>query len=342
MDTINTINTIITHDSSFNCGVIAGCTLLKILYPDARILRTNDHTLITNNNRSNIILDVGNIYNPSKRLFDHHQESFDNKFNDNFISPMGSCGLIWFHYGKDIIDAMARNVIHGSLDSRESREYCVEYIFDKYYSDFIYAIDCNDKGICNKYDMENYKPYELSKIVLDFNSHDDDECNGNFNKCIDFMNTVIKQTLSKLILESNSFMKNYYYIKDLCMNNNGSEFLIIDKELNITDHLSIFDVKNTIKFVICVIAKNIFTIKALGKRYPLIISEDKAKRIIGNDLIFIHKERFTGATKSLNGAIYIVDASLKLYHNSFISNMLNLIDKYLPDKIKYLHDKINF
>jgi uncharacterized UPF0160 family protein len=69
------IGSIGVHDGSFHADEVTACALL-ILYAGAdanRIIRTRDPKLLA---ECEYVCDVGGIYDPAKKLFDHHQASY--------------------------------------------------------------------------------------------------------------------------------------------------------------------------------------------------------------------------------------------------------------------------
>lgn len=94
-------NTIGTHSGTFHCDEILACYLLS-KHPDFAghtVLRTRDQSLL---DKCDIVVDVGSIFDPSKKRFDHHQVesrkrlvnlkfreflfSHQNTFNETFSS----------------------------------------------------------------------------------------------------------------------------------------------------------------------------------------------------------------------------------------------------------------
>src|SRR3989344_7727778 len=88
---------IVTHDSSFHTDDIFACATLLILYPDAEIIRSRDQKVIES---ADIVFDVGGIYDPQNKKFDHHQTGGAGK-RENGI-PYASFGLVWKEFGEKI------------------------------------------------------------------------------------------------------------------------------------------------------------------------------------------------------------------------------------------------
>ena len=55
--------------------------------------------------RLDLVCDVGGIYDPARNKFDHHQSSFEESWTntEKDITKLSSAGLIFKHFGKEII-----------------------------------------------------------------------------------------------------------------------------------------------------------------------------------------------------------------------------------------------
>ena len=64
-----------THDGTFHADDVSACAMLLMvnLIDLNKIVRTRDRTLL---NRCEYVCDVGGIYDPSKKRFDHHQREY--------------------------------------------------------------------------------------------------------------------------------------------------------------------------------------------------------------------------------------------------------------------------
>jgi uncharacterized UPF0160 family protein len=96
-----------THDGSFHADEVTACALLLLfdLIDLEGIVRTRDQKLLA---KCEYVCDVGGIYDPSIKRFDHHQSNYDGSFS--------SAGMI-LKYLKDqkILDAKLYQYINGSL-----------------------------------------------------------------------------------------------------------------------------------------------------------------------------------------------------------------------------------
>ncbi len=96
--------TIVTHNGGFHADDVFGTALLLIkltregvLREDVQIIRTRDEGVIA---QADYVLDVGGMYNPLERRFDHHQPGGAG-VRANAI-PYASFGLIWKEYGEEL------------------------------------------------------------------------------------------------------------------------------------------------------------------------------------------------------------------------------------------------
>lgn len=74
-----------THDGSFHADEVTACALLLLfnLIDKDKIIRTRDPKVLE---KCEYVCDVGLIYNPARKLFDHHQADYK--------GPMSSAGMI--------------------------------------------------------------------------------------------------------------------------------------------------------------------------------------------------------------------------------------------------------
>ncbi|KAL5482601.1 hypothetical protein ACEPAI_9195 [Sanghuangporus weigelae] len=129
--------TIGTHNGTFHCDEALACFLLRwtSTYQDSTLVRTRDPKIL---DTCDIVVDVGGVYDHDNRHYDHHQRGFDAIFGHGFATKLSSAGLIYKHYGKEIIASR----LHLPADSPE-----VDLLWLKLYKEFIEAIDAIDNGI---------------------------------------------------------------------------------------------------------------------------------------------------------------------------------------------------
>lgn len=129
---------ICTHSGSFHADESLAVYMLKLLpqFQNAELVRSRNPE---DWEASDIVVDVGGIYD-EKKFFDHHQREFNTTFNEKYQTKLSSAGLVYKHFGKDII----KEVLGLSSDDKN-----VELLYDKVYKEFIESLDANDNGINN-------------------------------------------------------------------------------------------------------------------------------------------------------------------------------------------------
>jgi uncharacterized UPF0160 family protein len=88
---------IVTHNGHFHADELMAVATLLIKYPDAEVVRSRDMGEVDS---ADIAVDVGQVYDPEKLRFDHHQTSGAGK-RPNGI-PYASFGLVWRHFGEEV------------------------------------------------------------------------------------------------------------------------------------------------------------------------------------------------------------------------------------------------
>ena len=144
--------------------------LLRMLpvYQDSVLVRTRDPAKL---DQCHTVVDVHGKYSPNGNLFDHHQREFNTTF-PNHSTKLSSAGLVYMHFGKDII-AQATGLSRDSEDA--------DVLYNKLYDSFVEAFDANDNGI-SQYDTAKLTEhgiekrfddsgYSLASVVNRYNHH---------------------------------------------------------------------------------------------------------------------------------------------------------------------------
>ncbi|WVZ17197.1 hypothetical protein V8G54_010179 [Vigna mungo] len=129
-----------THNGSFHCDEALGCFMIRLTHEfnNAEIVRTRDpkethpqKLAIMGEEQSwkvvlsfcivagvgflilpyvfrvleglDAVLDVGGVYDPAQDRYDHHQKGFEEVFGHGFSTKLSSAGLVYKHFGKEII-----------------------------------------------------------------------------------------------------------------------------------------------------------------------------------------------------------------------------------------------
>ncbi len=124
------ITHLVTHSGGFHADELLSSVILTRLYPDATIVRSRAPDWITPAS-DRIIYDVGGAYDAEAQIFDHHQRGAPLRDDGQ---PYSSFGLVWKHYGRAYLAAMAIPTDH------------IEAIHQSFDSKFVLPIDLMDNG----------------------------------------------------------------------------------------------------------------------------------------------------------------------------------------------------
>lgn len=125
-----------THNGHFHADEALAVYLLRLLptYRESSLIRTRDPEVL---NTCDIVCDVGGVHDHSLFRYDHHQREFKATF-PNRPTKLSSAGLVWMHYGQDIISTVT-NLPQSDPNTK--------LLWNKLYEDFVEAFDGNDNGI---------------------------------------------------------------------------------------------------------------------------------------------------------------------------------------------------
>jgi uncharacterized UPF0160 family protein len=62
-----------------------------------------------------VLIDVGGEYDPANCRYDHHQRGFEEVFGNGFVTKLSSAGLVYKHYGMEIISGASPNCQTSSI-----------------------------------------------------------------------------------------------------------------------------------------------------------------------------------------------------------------------------------
>lgn len=296
---------IITHSDAFHYDEILGIALLKHIYKEkiVKITRSRDSFIIE---RGDIVLDVGGVFDPISKRFDHHQSTFFETFSDDFNVKLSSSGLIFKYFCDELFE-----LYHFSKNNK-----LYEKIKKKIYTDFFLYADAIDNG----YDIfGNIVPRTMCSFVSGFNlnkltnSYESiQNQNKQFFKVLDIvqedLDNYLKYIFDKYI---QSYSKVYSDLERIEGEIYFSEInpvlsLIHDTDMELGTNIKFVIYKKSDGFRILTlpVKKNSFT-----PRLPL-LKEWCGLR--GKDLcdvsgipgcIFVHANGFTGANRTYTGAL---------------------------------------
>lgn len=135
---------IVTHSGRFHADEVFACAALSILYEGkVEIVRSREPKVWET---GDYVVDVGGVYDPETKRFDHHQEGGAGARVNGV--PYSSFGLVWKHYGEKLA---------GSIEAAET--------IDKR---LVQPIDAGDNGMDSFLPIEGMAPYLIQDIVMVF------------------------------------------------------------------------------------------------------------------------------------------------------------------------------
>jgi uncharacterized UPF0160 family protein len=127
---------IATHSGTFHCDEVVAVSMLKMLVNNNyNLTRSRDQTKL---DASDIVVDVGGVFDPATCRFDHHQRGFEEYFTDAYTtkSKLSSAGLIYKYFGRQLLK-----------ETFNCPERFVDRVYAKIYDNFILSIDAIDNGV---------------------------------------------------------------------------------------------------------------------------------------------------------------------------------------------------
>eukprot|EP00540_Astrosyne_radiata_P020958 CAMPEP_0116828868 /NCGR_PEP_ID=MMETSP0418-20121206/3882_1 /TAXON_ID=1158023 /ORGANISM="Astrosyne radiata, Strain 13vi08-1A" /LENGTH=317 /DNA_ID=CAMNT_0004457779 /DNA_START=148 /DNA_END=1098 /DNA_ORIENTATION=+ len=104
-------------------------------YRNAKVVRSRDKQVLE---KLDIVLDVGGTYNHEVLRYDHHQRGYQEYFSDSHkITPLSASGLIYRHYGRELLKQFYPALTEKDLD----------WVYVKLYESLLQALDAIDCGV---------------------------------------------------------------------------------------------------------------------------------------------------------------------------------------------------
>ena len=292
---------VVTHDGNFHADDVFACATISLWAEknnlSIEIKRTRDMEIIK---KSDIVIDVGMVYDPKTRRFDHHQLNVGTHENG---TPYASFGLVWKHYGFDLCESVdIAKIIERKL---------------------VYSIDARDNGINISKDINIDVPaYLLTKQMISaFRADWDEDPKNNDIYFFEILN-IAKTIIKKEIKIAKSSISARDIIKDFLENQKGQQIIILDKYIPWEESvismkeakLVVFPDQNKNNWCIEVVRDDIedystnrisFPVSWRGLRDTDLETESGVK-----DSIFCHKGGFFAVVKTLEAAKLLANKTL--------------------------------
>lgn len=317
---------ICTHSGSFHADEALAVYMLRLLpqWKDSKIVRSRNPE---DWEASDIVVDVGGKYDNGVKFFDHHQRGFSETFNDKYKTKLSSAGLVYKHFGKEIIKELGPGL----------NEDQVELLYDRVYSQFIESLDANDNGI-DQFDTDVEPRFSAKAITLpsiisrfnpEWNKESSDETYYNqFLKASGYIGTVFFDLVSGYI---NSWLPAKSLVIDAVKNrfniDASGKIIELAEFCPWKEHLfqveREMNIENTIEFVIFPDTSGSYRVSTVpitstsfdfrkGLPEPLrgLRDEELSEKSGLSGCVFIHAAGFIGGAKPRDSAIGLAKMSL--------------------------------
>ncbi|KAL6959796.1 hypothetical protein U1Q18_039950 [Sarracenia purpurea var. burkii] len=329
-----------THNGSFHCDEALGCFMIRLTtkFSGAEIVRTRDSQVLET---LDAVLDVGGVYDPSRDRYDHHQKGFTEFFGHGFATKLSSAGLVYKHYGMEII---AKEL------QLEEEHPDVHRLFLSIYRNFMEAIDAVDNGI-NQYVTDQPPRYvnnthlssRVGRLNLDWTDPDQspEKENEAFQRAMaltgsEFLDTV--RFHAKSWLPARSIVMECLAARQEI--DPSREIMVLDRfcpdpELILTPwqwKLHLFELEEEMKIdppikyvlyqddrskhwrvqAVAVSPDNFESRKPLPSKWQGLRDEELSKEAGIPGCVFVHISGFIGGNQSYDGALALARAALKL------------------------------
>ena len=285
------------HNGKFHPDDVFAVAILSLyLKKPIKIFRTRDAKVIS---KMDYVCDVGGVYNPREKKFDHHQEGWDEKRKNGIL--YATSGLVWKEYGEKIC---------GSPDVAKKIE-----------DNIIQTIDAEDNGEeLYKNNFEGVIPYTFADYIFSFN----DTWKENTDSTIIFEFAVCeaKKMLSREIKRAKDNLEAAKIVRKEYEESKDKRLLILDRDyswrkavLNFPELVIVvhprFDDKtwsvSTVGKPNSKFERKIYFPKSwAGKR------DGELAKITGvKDAVFCHNDLFVAVAKSKEGAIALANLALE-------------------------------
>lgn len=297
---------IVTHDGGFHTDEVVAIALLKkFVVPQAtEVIRTRDDFKLKQYtvDKTVFVVDVGRQFEEKNKNFDHHQRTFNEKWEDGI--GLSSCGLVWRYIRKK---GFLKKYNRKSLANIEER--------------IIKKIDLHDNGFRN---------WPLATMFSLCNR--EDNTMSDFNKALDIAKTFIDNIFYQELMNE----KNEKIFEQDLKNHDGGE--IFHSQLSIKNGLLLKKLANETRSLV-VLYKNQehedeikWCVKSLN-RYeddvdePIGALAPEELRGLSNyklinrskikGAVFVHRAGFMCVCKSKKSALQMADLMIETYHETY-------------------------
>lgn len=284
---------ILTHDGKFHADDCFAVAALLLLEKDATVVRTRDEALFAT---ADFVVDVGGEYDAARNRFDHHQKGGAGARNNTV--PFAAFGLVWKKFGAEISGS---EEAAASLDAR-----------------LVAPIDAHDNGVTLVSPrFDGVPPYEISDAIKAFTPTSEEEQNLDA-RCADAA-AFAKRILEREIARAHARIKGERAVIAAYETASDKRLVILERDYSWKETLAKFPEPLFVvhpqdgKWRLACVRDNPSVFKNrkdLPAGWAGLRDEELAKVSGVADAIFCHRNRFTAAAKSKEGALALAALAL--------------------------------
>ena len=326
---------IATHSGTFQADEALGVWLLRQTkeYYQSPVLRSRDKEEFS---KADIVIDVGGTYDHSKKLYDHHQRGYEEKFEDKVklfengnevktprCTKLSASGLVYRHYGKDVITNLYPALSEKDLD----------LVYTKVYNRFMEAIDAIDTGVEQASELV-YKDCtglssRVSRLNPRWNETPSPNVDDRFKMASNMCGEDFLQVLSQIVesdLPARTFVESAVLKRFEC-DSSGEIIKFESGGMPWKSHLYEIEkeqkIENLIKFVLYTDQAGMWRVQAVtveGQAFENRLSLPEEWRGVRDEDLekvsgiggakFVHAAGFIGGNKSYEGALKMAQIAL--------------------------------
>lgn len=313
---------IVTHDGPFHLDDVLGCHILATIHKSHELVRTREDALFSD---ADFLVDVGGVYDPERRRYDHHQRGFDETYSEKYRVLMSSSGMVFKHHIREYLEAI------GVRLGESERELAIEQL----YRDYFLYVDAHDNGY-DVADRMEYIPRELADVVRTMipitpvgsccEAAPEEQAEETMRAFTEAMKVVGDDLQREIQWVVRGWLPTLPIVEKAFQENKGERYIVIKRHCYFGSFIPELNRKygRSVLFVIYQLKPGFFKIVAASKEHARFKSvlplkepwrgkrgEDLSRAVGIGGCIFVHHSGFCGAHQTLEGAIHMVEETVK-------------------------------
>lgn len=285
---------IATHNGKFHADDVFGAALLLKLFPEAQLLRSRDGALLA---EADVVFDVGAVFDPVLKRFDHHQQGAPKRPNGITYSAFG---LLWREYGRVYCDGN-------------------EELWRRIDEELVQGIDARDNGVeLYVLNDKNVKPSTVSDILGLFNPpHGENDFDSRFMKAVEMATEILDLQKATILGQ----LAGEAYFEEIYAASTDKRFVVLDKYLDVVGIAEkcpellfvVFPAEANAQWMLMTVRVSLAgfaTRKPLPTKWASLRNEEMAAVTGVADSVFCHAQRFVAAARSKEGAMSLLEMAL--------------------------------